>query len=273
MVEQDSELDTQFRRAAIETIQSCARDIISVDALMEQMRQLWIQLEQQGAQLTPELVQRMALRCCSQALYWAWQSSDPYQRDRASAVLMSYLERSLRRTGYAAMLHAADYDLDEILQETLLDMQRGYRGELVAGPTDPGSFLKWSQTILIRHARQFVQKVQRDRARYASLEEEAETLWEQPADQQRFVDQSNLDPLEMLLIVELQQALNGVILSLRNQHYQEVLLCTYLVGLDEQEMSQRWEVPIQKIYLWRHRALDALRKNPDLMGKLRALRE
>lgn len=273
MVEQDTELEAQFRRAAIEAIQTCAHGLLSVEALMEQMRQQWKQHEQQGAQLTQELLRRIALRLSSQALYWAWQSNNPLLHDHASMLLIDYLKRSLRRTGYAAMLRAADYDLDEIVQETLLDMQRGYHRDVAAGPAKPAAFLKWSHTILIRHARLFVQKARRDRERYVSLEEELETQAEQPANRTHFIDPRNLDPLDMLLIVELQQVLKDAILSLRNRHYRDVLLYTYLVGLGEEEMSALWGVPKAQIYLWRFRALNALRKNPVLIRILRLLRE
>lgn len=273
MVEQDTELEAQFRRAAIEAIQHCAHGLLSVEALVEQMRQHWKQHEQQGARLTPELLRRIALRLSSQTLYWAWQSNNPLLHDHASMILIDYLKRSLRRTGYAAMLRAADYDLDEIVQETLLDMQRGYHRDATAGPADPAAFLKWSQTILIRHAGLYTQKARRDRERFASLEEEVETQAEQSMNRPHFIDQRNLDPLDVLLIVELQQALKDAILSLRNRHYRDVLLYTYLVGLDEEEMSALWGVPKTQIYLWRFRALNALRKNPELIRILRLLRE
>jgi len=273
LIEQDTELEAKFRITALEAIQSYARGILSVDVLVEQMRQQWIEHEQQGAQPTPELLKRIAQRLCSQALCWAWQSRDRQLHDRACAILIEFLRISLQRTRSVFALSNADYAIEEILQETLLDMQRGYRRESVAGPNDEAAFLKWSQTILIRHAQLFVQKALRDRERYVPLEEELEVQPEQFIERPQFTDNRNRDPLDDVLIVELHQALKNAILSLRNQHYRDVLLYTYLVGLDEQEMSRLWGVQVQQIYLWRHRALESLRKNPALIRELRSLRE
>lgn len=43
--------------------------------------------------------------------------------------------------------------------------------------------------------------------------------------------------------------------------------------LDEQEMSRLWGVSIQQIYLWRHRALESLRNNPEIIRLSSSLRE
>jgi len=273
LIAQKTALEVEIRNVAIEAVQFYTPGILSVDALVERLRQQWLQHEQQNDQPVPELLRRIAQRCCSQALYNAWQSCNPQMHECASEILIRYLKLTLQRTRYVSALSDVDYAIEEIVQDTLLDMQRGYRGEIVAGPTDPAAFLKWSQTILMRHARVLVQKARRDQGRYASLEEELEAHPEQSGDRPHFIDSRIDDPLDEVLIVELQQALKDAILSLRNQHHRDVLLCTYLVGLDEEEMSQLWGVSKQQIYLWRHRALDMLRKTSDLMCRLRSLRE
>lgn len=273
MIVQELALEEEFRNVAIEAVQFYTPGILSVDVLIVQMRQQWIQHEQQGAQPAPDLLRRIAQRCCSQALYNAWQSCNPQVRESASTILIKHLKLSLQRTRYVSALSDADYAIEEIVQETLLDMQRGYRGEIVAGPSDPAAFLKWSQTILMRHARVVAQKVWRDRGRYVSLEEELAAHPEQSDERPCFIESRDHDPLDEVLIVELQQALKDAILSLRNRHYRDVLLYTYLAGLNEEEMSRLWKVSLQTIYLWRHRALDTLRKNPALIRRLRSLRE
>lgn len=269
MVEQDTELEAKFRRAALEAIQSYARGILSVDVLVEQMRQHWIEYEQQGAPPAPELLKRIAQRLCSQALCWAWQSRDPQVHECAGMNISRCLRAFLQHTSYAADLGYAEYALEEILQETLVDMQRGYRRESMSGPDNSAAFLKWTQTILVRHAHTYVEKMRRDRGKYLSLEAQTEPFLENDW----FIDPRDHDPLDEVLIVELHQALKDAILSLRNQHYRDVLLYTYLVGLDEKEMSRLWGVQVQQIYLWRHRALEALRKNPALIRELYSLRE
>jgi len=58
---------------------------------------------------------------------------------------------------------------------------------------------------------------------------------------------------------ELQQFLKGAILTLRNKRHQQVLLYTYLGGMEEQELASFLGVSVQEIYMWRYRALQALR--------------
>ena len=69
------------------------------------------------------------------------------------------------------------------------------------------------------------------------------------------------------------QTLKDAILSLRNRNYQQVLLYTYFVDMDESEMASHLHVPVQEIYMWRYRALRALRKKPEIMQLLQIWRE
>ncbi len=271
MIEQKSALEEEFHKAAIDAIQSYAPGILSAEILVAHIRLQW-ELQQE-TEPAPELLRRIAQRECSHALCRAWQSPDPQVHERASTILIRLLRVSLQRTRYADALADADYAIEEILQETLLDMQRGYRRESAAGPADPAAFLKWSQTILVRHTHVFIQKVRRDRGRYVSLEAQIDEQLERSVEHSGFIDPCNHDPLDEVMEMELQQALKDAILSLHNPRYRDVLLNAYLVGLDEGEMSRRLGVPIQQIYVWKCRALGELRKNPDIICALRSLRE
>jgi len=208
---------------------------------------------------------RIALRICSRELFFAWRSEDASLRDSAFTVLRKYLERSLRQTRFATVSpHFADGS-EDILHQTLETLQRElFRGER-AGPRDPAAFLKWSQTILIRHARVFVQHNQHDS--WISLDAHQELFAEQ------LVDKVNSDPLQVLLAAELHQALNRAIATMRNPRYQQILVYTYLVGVDDEELANRLHIRAQDIYLWRHRALKMLRDNPEVMRILRLLVE
>ena len=71
----------------------------------------------------------------------------------------------------------------------------------------------------------------------------------------------------------LQQALKDAILSLRNPHYRQVLLYTFLGGMDERDLAACLHVQVQEVYMWRCRALKAIRNNPEVMRALQAWRE
>ena len=72
---------------------------------------------------------------------------------------------------------------------------------------------------------------------------------------------------------EVQKTLVDVLLSLRNPRYRQVLLATYILEIDEREVARRLGVEVQEVYVWRHRALKALRQQPAILQRLRALRE
>ena len=67
---------------------------------------------------------------------------------------------------------------------------------------------------------------------------------------------------------ELQKTLVNALLSLRNPRYRQVLLANYFMDLDEREMAQQLGVDVQDVYLWRHRALKALRQQPGILQLL-----
>jgi RNA polymerase sigma factor (sigma-70 family) len=179
--------------------------------------------------------------------------------------LRRYLEHSLSQTSYAYAIQRYGHATEDIVHQTLETLYTMIARCKHAGPDDPASFLQWSQTILIRQAQAFLIKCQRNEN--VSLETLPEPLTE------RFVDTNNSDPLEYVLLRELQQTLGSAILSLRNPRYRQVLIYTYVAGVDDGELARRLQVQVQHVYLWRHRALKALRNKPEVMQTLRALLE
>jgi RNA polymerase sigma factor (sigma-70 family) len=147
----------------------------------------------------------------------------------------------------------------EVLQQTLVEIWESlHRG---AGPAEPAAFLKWSRVILFRQAGHFL-----DRSRSTlSLSLEAQPEGELEA----LLDAHQPDPLEVFLEEERQQELQQAIGTLKNPHYQQVLLSTCFVGLEESELAARWKVRPQDIYLWRFRAIQALRKQEALVQRFR----
>jgi RNA polymerase sigma factor (sigma-70 family) len=171
----------------------------------------------------------------------------------------------LRYSGYATTLQEYENASEDVLHQTLEELHLALTRNPSAGPDDPATFLKWAQTALIRHAHVFVQKCKSNRC--ASLEAQQETLAE------KIVDEHADDPQECVIHQELQQTLKDAILSLRNPRYQKVLLCTYLGGMDESDLASCLKVQVQEVYMWRHRALKALRKNPHVIQALQSWRE
>src|SRR5438105_6506279 len=195
----------------------------------------------------------------------AWRSPQPDLRNGASGHLGCYLERSLRNSGYAATLQEYENAIEDVLHQTLEELHLALIRNPSAGPDDPATFLKWAQTAVIRHAHVFVQKCKSNRC--DSLDAQQETLAEQ------IIDERAADPQECVISQELQQVLKDAILSLRNPRYRDVLLCSYLGDMDESDVASSLNVKVQEVYLWRHRALKALRKNPDVMRALQSWRE
>ncbi len=150
--------------------------------------------------------------------------------------------------------------MDDVLNQTLVELHQALLRTTSAGPDDPAAFLKWTQTIVLRQAHTFLQKNRREQ--HISLDNQPEGFMEQ------FVDSNNADPQEQVVRKELQETLKNAILSLKNPRYRDVLLCTYLAGIDEGELASRLGVQVQDVYMWRHRALKALRSKPEVMQAL-----
>jgi len=265
MIERCDDLWPQIYVVANQAIGSCALGILTTDTLAQQILREW--KAQRTGDETPSqgLLRRIALRICSRALCEAWRSPQHEVRNAAYRNLMRYLERSLRSTGYARSLQRDTYAVEDVLHQTLEELYLSITRNAHAGPGDPASFLKWAQTILIRQAHVYVQK--RDRDSSLSIENQQELYNEIPSDEQHH------DPQQHIERQELHQALKDAILSLRNRNYQQVLLCTYFADMDESEMASYLHVPVQEIYMWRYRALRALRKKPEIMQFLQIWRE
>jgi len=121
--------------------------------------------------------------------------------------------------------------------------------------------LKWAITILYRQAYAFVTKTEREQA--TSLDAWYEAYTDQ------LENPRNYDPEAHFDSQELQRALENAILSLSNKRYRQVLFGTYLAGMDERELATLLGVQVQEVYLWRHRALKALRSNRKVAEALR----
>lgn len=264
MIDSSESLYVEIYSVAEQMILRYARGIISVEELVEQIAKEW-ETRRIGTDRLPHTVLvRIAQRICSRALYTAWRSSDIHLRDCAFDNLRNYLEFSLLHCGYAPALQSSENAIEDVLHLTLEELVRILQ-QKGAGPDDSAAFLKWSRTILIRRAHVYLQKYKSEPC--LSLDAHKEIYAEQ------FVDTRARDPHEYAEEKELHQTLKDAILSLRNARYRQVLLCTFLGGIDESELAASLHVQVQDVYMWRHRALKALRENAELMQQLRSLRE
>ena len=195
------------------------------------------------------MLMRLAQRICSSELCKAWHSTDMEVRNWAFQNLRCHLERTLQRSSYGAMLHRDANAQEDVLHQTLETLHLMLVHNPHAGPDDSATFLKWTQTILMRQAWAFLQKSRREAC--LSLDALPEPVVEQ------FVDDDT--PVEYVLSRELRQTLCDAIVSMRNIHYQQVLIYTYLLDVNERELAQLLHVQVQVIYVWHHRALKALR--------------
>ena len=261
MFEQGDELEQRFCDAANSAIQRYARGILSVEVLIVRMRQEWEERQIGNDIPSQELLTRLAQRICSRELYAAWCSPEQECCDRAFENLRRYLESSLRHLSFAKGLELPVDQIEDILQLTMSSLVLARNRNPPAGPSDPAAFLKWTQTILIRTLFACLQKSRSESC--LSLEAQPQAVVEQ------LVDSRNQDPQEQVLQGELQHILKNAILSLRNPRYRQVLICTFLAGMDEGELACYLQVEVQDIYLWRHRALKALRSRPEVMQALR----
>ena len=250
---------------AEQAVQQYAQGILATTTLA---RRIHCEVEEQGVGENVSLqktLKRIAQRICSRALYEAWCSSNIEIRNCAFDNLRRYLERSLLQSSYAHSLQEYANAVEDVLHQTLEMLSTLAAQKPCAGPDDPVAFLKWTQTILIRQAHASLARYKRDAC--LSLEAQAELFAEQ------FVDTHNGDPLDEVLLQEIQKTVVSALLSLRNPRYRQVLLATYIMGLDEREVAKQLGVEVQDVYLWRHRALRALRKQAEIIRVLRSLRE
>jgi RNA polymerase sigma factor (sigma-70 family) len=267
MIENDSDLVSDLTCVARNVVHRYAQGLLSTELLEEQIRIEWKRMQVGEDQPSRRLLVRIAQRICSRTLYAAWSSPVEEQRELAFANLRRYLEFSLRNSRDARLLLQYSNAIDDILNQALVELHQtlvrasSTESDTTVGPNDPAAFLKWTQTIVLRQAYTFLQKCRREQ--HISLDDQPEGFTEQ------FVDSNNADPQEQILQKELQQTLKDAILSLKNPHYREVLLYTYLANMSESELAARLGVQVQDIYMWRHRALKALRSKPEVEQALR----
>ena len=254
-----------MRNIAENAILRYAQGILTVDSLFEcmaQERERWCKGRDEASE---DVLKRIAQRICSRELCLSWRSSDVKRRNYAFENIRHHLEYSLQHTHYALELRNYAHATEDLLHQVLEMFHVMLKREDRAGPDDPAAFLKWTQTILFRQAYTFLQKCRREA--HLSLDAQPEIYHDQ------FVDRNNKDPLEHVLLDELQQTLRKAILSVHNPRYRDVLLYTYVVGVDEREIASRLHVQVQDIYLWHHRALKSLRKEPEIMKALHTFLE
>lgn len=261
MIERDCDMEQSIRKVAYRAIQLYTQGILTVEVLAERVMQEWKVRHMEEDKPMHALLTRMAQRVCSRELYVACCSPEQERRNLAFDNLRRYLENSLRRTFYAKALELHTNLVEDILHQTLSNLCLALSRDPPAGPGDPAAFLKWTQTILIRDAYSFFKKAQSEAC--VSLDAQPGYFVEQ------LIDEHNQDPQEQALQQELQQVLKNAILSLKNPRYRQVLIYTYLAGMDESELAYILHVQVQDVYLWRHRALKALRSKPEVMQALR----
>jgi RNA polymerase sigma factor (sigma-70 family) len=263
------ELKQCFRSNVLEVaqdaIQLYARGLFNVESLMDQLLKEWEVQREGDDEPSPKLLRRMAQRICSRVLCAAWRSPDSDVRNCAYDNLRQYLTLLLQRSHYADSLRQQTIALEDVIQQTLELLYCEVLRDPCAGPDDPAAFLKWVQTYMIHQAYGFVEKSVRTPV--LSLDENIELIAEQ------IVDMSSGDPMDHMLRYELRQQLLDAILSLRNPSYQKVLIYTFIVGMDECEIAQVLNVSVQKIYLWRYRALKALQSKSEVIETLHFLLE
>lgn len=262
MVNRVGKLYVEIRGVAEQSLLRYARGIITADELARQIEREWDE-KRCGDDHPPHApLVRIAQRICSRELYTAWRSPDAYLCNCAFTNLRNYLEFSLLHCGYASALLPYENGAEDVLHQTLEELHHLLlKG---ASPDDPAAFLKWTQTILIRQAYAHLHKCRQNPC--LSLDAQIEVYAEQ------FASSDDSDPHKYVEDRELHQTLKDAILSLHNLRYQQVLLHTYLGGIDEVELAARLQVPVQDVYMWRCRALKQLRSNTELMQRLRSLR-
>ncbi len=251
---------------AEQAIQRYANGLLSVSTLVALMQQELVREEEQRheeMQPSAKLLQRIAQRLCSYTLWEAWQSTDERRRNLAFDNIRRYLKESLLRSAYAQRLQVETPAVEDVLNQTMEILY--VLATKKSGPDDPATFLKWTQTILIRQAHAFLEHSERNTA--ISLEQQMEHFAEQ------FVDTRNGDPLDVVLHSEMRAILIKALLSLRNPNYRWVLFATYILNLDDSTIAKQLEVSTHEVHLWRHRALKVLRKHPEILKLFHSLLE
>ena len=260
MIEISDEMERALGDLAEQAIGCCARGLLSDAWLVEQLRQAWRQAPREAKPDSRELAW-LAQSLCSQALCEACRSPEVRRRDLAFEHLRSYLEGVLAQSGKTVWWWTDELRA-EALQQTMVEIFNGLR-RASGGLEQPAAFLKWARVILLR---QFSRCLRENwRADWLSLDAQEEPVLA------ALTDEGEEDPLHAVLRDELREELKKAISSLKNPHYRDVLLQTVFSGLEESELAARWQVRVQDIYIWRFRALQTLRRQPELVQALRQL--
>ena len=157
MSDQDDDLQSRVRVVAEKAVQAYTQGILQPETLVEQIFVEWERVCRGEGLPAHDVLVRIAQRICSRELYSAWRTSDMAVRNAAFYNIRRYLENSLMRTRYAALLRnvaRAEEDVVHQTLEILLNVE-------IRGPDDAAAFLKWTQAILIRQAHAYLQRQQR----------------------------------------------------------------------------------------------------------------
>jgi RNA polymerase sigma factor (sigma-70 family) len=225
------------------------RDLLTVDELVERIDQAW------GASICGETpggpaLESLARGLCSQVLCEFCQMSGGRQRELAFERLNEYLVQALYDVG--GMIRSAAREVrEEVIQQTLVEILQSLQRER-GRPEQPMAFLGWARVILRRQLTSYWrQKAPMD---LLSLDEQEGSMCVE------LIDERAPDPLAVMQRCELRAELRVAITNLRNSNYREVLLKIYFGELEASEVADLLNVPVADIYLWHHRALQALRK-------------
>lgn len=263
MIGTGGEIEHWIESAVELAIRRCAQGLLSVETLSAQVREEWkgLSYQQEQEQTCQSLLNRIALRYCSKALFQACCCADEDTRNCAFENLHRYLTRSLQHSPYAEQLVQLEDAAEDVVQATMAIVQKDCASQPARGPDDPAAFLKWTLTILNRQAYAVVHKANQEPA--ISLDAGYEVYEEG----MKNTDDNN--PEAYFEMQELQHMLSNAILSLSNKRYQQVLSGIYLAGMDERELATLLGAQVQDVYLWRCRALKALRSNREVVEALR----
>lgn len=243
-----------------QVVQGYARGLLAETWLMEQLRHAW-HLAPCEAKPDRQALAWIAQGFYGQALCEACRAREVGMRDLAFEHLRDYLEGVLARAGRAAWGWTDDLRA-EAIQQTMVEIFTALR-RTGGGPEQPAAFLKWARVILFRQFSRLLRQGQR--VDWLSLEAQDEPALASLA------DECETDPLDTILRDELREELKKAIAALKNPHYRDVLLQIFFAGLEERELAARWQVRVSDIYTWRFRALQALRKKPEIAQALRQL--
>ena len=239
-------------------VQRYVRGLLSVDDFVERLKRVW-QENYPGETPGGPALESLARGLCSKALYEACRLPGGRLREVAFARLNEYLEWMLRDMG-ATMRYAAGEVREEVIQQTFVEILQSLqreRGRLER----PQAFLGWVRVILRRQLTHYWR--QRTCVELLSLESEDDLQFAE------LVDEQALDPLAVEIWRELRAELRAAIANLHNPKYREVLLKIYYSELKEREVALLLQVPVADIYLWHHRAIQALHKQANVPAKRR----